>query len=99
MEHHGRAFAADEIGVEQVGSERVISVHERAVITWVVIFPMAALGMSITAMLMPGWSTIFRALVLTLLVVPITVYFAVPQLLVVYGRMLKLLNALNRRRH
>ena len=98
MEHHGRAFAADEVGAEHVGRERVISVHERAAITWMAIFPMATLGMVLFATLVPNWNVVLRALVLTLFVVPITVYFAVPRLLVVYGRVLRLLSRQTPRR-
>lgn len=97
MEHHGRAFAADEVGAERIGSERAISVHERAVITWMAIFPMATLGMVMFATLAPQWNVVLRALVLTLVVVPVTVYVAVPRLLVVYSLALHFFRAPSRR--
>ena len=98
MEHHGRSFAADEVGAERIASQRSISVHERAAITWMAIFPMATLGMTMLATLAPEWNVVLRALVLTLVVVPATVYIAVPRLLVVYGRVLQLFSAPSWRR-
>ncbi|WP_159612913.1 hypothetical protein [Glutamicibacter sp. JC586] len=63
------------------------SVHTRAVLTWIAIFPMVALGMSILAWLAPPWHPILRSLVLTLVVVPLTVYFTVPGLLKLHAKL------------
>jgi hypothetical protein len=57
----------------------------RAVITWVVIFPLAAIGMSLIAAFAPEWPPALRAFVLTLAVVPTAVYFAVAQAAVAPG--------------
>ncbi|WP_211195964.1 hypothetical protein [Agromyces sp. H66] len=67
------------------------SVHVRAVITWVAIFPLVAVGMLALAPFSESWHPVLRALVLTLVVVPLAVYLVVPQLLRGYG-------ALRRRR-
>lgn len=90
MEHDGIALAADETDVHHHRTAGLASVHVRAVITWVAIFPMAALGMSVLAMVGPKWPPVLRALVLTVVVVPTAVYFAVPRLLLLHallGRM------------
>lgn len=61
------------------------SVHIRAALTWLAIFPLVSVGMLAFASLWEGWHPIMRALVLTLLVVPLAVYLVVPQLLRGYG--------------
>ncbi|MDQ0680141.1 antibiotic biosynthesis monooxygenase (ABM) superfamily enzyme [Arthrobacter pascens] len=61
------------------------SVHVRAVITWLAIFPLVTLGMLASAPLTDGWHPVLRALVLTLLVVPAAVYVVVPRLFAAYG--------------
>ena len=67
------------------------SVHVRAVITWLAIFPLVAIGMMLIAPMSESWHPVLRAFVLTLVVVPLAVYVVVPQLLRAYG-------ALRRRR-
>jgi antibiotic biosynthesis monooxygenase (ABM) superfamily enzyme len=62
------------------------SVHVRAVITWLAIFPLVALGMLVIAPFSESWHPVLRAFVLTLVVVPLAVYLVVPQLMRVYGR-------------
>jgi hypothetical protein len=81
VEHEGKALAADETDAHHHRTAGIASVHVRAAITWVAIFPLAAAGMSILAVLAPGWPPVLRAFALTLVVVPIAVYFAVPRLL------------------
>lgn len=61
------------------------SVHVRAVITWLAIFPLVALGMMLIAPISESWHPVLRAFVLTLVVVPLAVYFVVPQLMRGYG--------------
>jgi antibiotic biosynthesis monooxygenase (ABM) superfamily enzyme len=56
------------------------SIHVRAVITWLAIFPLVAIGMTALAPLSADWHPVARALVLTLVVVPVAVYLVVPQL-------------------
>ena len=67
------------------------SVHVRAVITWLAIFPLVAIGMMLIAPISESWHPVLRAFVLTLVVVPLAVYVVVPRLLRGYG-------ALRRRR-
>src|SRR3954465_4316483 len=57
------------------------SIHVRAIITWLAIFPLVALGMTAISPLTIGWHPVLRSLVLTLIVVPLAVYAVVPRLL------------------
>jgi antibiotic biosynthesis monooxygenase (ABM) superfamily enzyme len=68
------------------------SAHVRAIITWLAIFPLVAIGMTAIAPISADWHPVLRALVLTLVVVPLAVYLVVPQLFRGYG-------ALQHRRH
>ncbi|WP_448811119.1 hypothetical protein [Agromyces bauzanensis] len=61
------------------------SVHVRAVITWIAIFPLVAIGMLVLAPITDSWHPVLRALLLTLIVVPLAVYLVVPQLMRGYG--------------
>ena len=54
------------------------SVHVRAVITWLAIFPLVAIGMLLIAPISESWHPVLRAFVLTLVVVPLAVYVVVP---------------------
>lgn len=62
------------------------SVHVRAVVTWLAIFPLVAVGMSVMAPFTEAWNPVLRALVLTAVVVPLAVYVVVPRLLGLYLR-------------
>ena len=61
------------------------SIHVRALITWLAIFPLVSVSMVTIGPLMEGWNPVLRAFILTLLVVPAAVYVVVPRLFVVYG--------------
>jgi antibiotic biosynthesis monooxygenase (ABM) superfamily enzyme len=63
------------------------SVHVRAVITWIAIFPLVTLGFFAIAPFSADWNPVLRALVLTLVVVPVAVYLVVPQLMRLYGKL------------
>lgn len=63
------------------------SIHARAIITWIAIFPLVTLGFFAIAPFSADWNPILRAFVLTLVVVPIAVYLVVPQLMRLYGRL------------
>lgn len=65
------------------------SIHVRAVITWLAIFPLVAVGMMAVAPLTEGWHPVLRALVLTLLVVPVAVYLVLPRLFAGYGAVMR----------
>lgn len=69
------------------------SIHVRALITWLAIFPLVAIGMMATAPLVEGWHPILRSLLLTALVVPVAVYLVVPRLFVGYGALMRRRNA------
>lgn len=62
------------------------SVHVRAVITWIAIFPLVAIGLTVMGPLAEGWHPVLRAFALTLVIVPLAVYVVVPQLLGLYLR-------------
>lgn len=87
MEHEGKALAADELGAQDRQHVGLASVHVRVVITWLAIFPLAAIGMITLAVVAPNWPTVLRALALTLVVVPVSVYFVVPALLLLHARL------------
>ena len=61
------------------------SVHVRAAITWLAIFPLVAIGMLLIGPISVDWHPVMRAFVLTLIVVPLAVYLVVPQLMRAYG--------------
>ena len=65
------------------------STHARAVITWLAIFPLVAIGMTAIAPISSDWHPVLRALVLTVIVVPVAVYWVVPQLMRGYGAMMR----------
>jgi len=74
------------------------SVHVRAFITWVAIFPLVAIGIEALAVLAPQWHPFLRAFVLTSVVVPIAVYFVVPYLLLLERRLSGAVRAARARR-
>jgi len=86
VEHEGKPLAADELDTKHHRSPSVASVHTRAIVTWLAIFPMAAIGMTLLAYFAPAWPPVLKALVLTAFVVPTAVYFAVPRLLLLYSK-------------
>ena len=49
------------------------SVHVRAAITWLAIFPLVAIGMMLLAPISENWHPVLRALALTVVVVPLVV--------------------------
>ncbi|MFD6053415.1 hypothetical protein [Agromyces sp. NPDC060279] len=63
------------------------SIHLRAAITWLAIFPLVAIGMLAFAPLWADWHPVLRALLLTAIVVPLAVYLVVPRLLAGYLRL------------
>ena len=63
------------------------SIHARAVITWLAIFPLVTLGFFVIAPFAADWNPVLRAFVLSIAVVPIAVYLVVPQLMRVYGKL------------
>jgi antibiotic biosynthesis monooxygenase (ABM) superfamily enzyme len=62
------------------------SIHVRALITWLAIFPLVTIGFLTIIPLMGTANTILKVFVLTLIVVPLAVYLIVPNLMKVYGK-------------
>ncbi|GAB2815877.1 hypothetical protein GCM10027022_02410 [Alpinimonas psychrophila] len=62
------------------------TVHARAVITWIAIFPLVTLGFFAIAPFATDWNPILREFVLSVFVVPLAVYIVVPQLVRLYGK-------------
>lgn len=62
------------------------SVHARALITWIAIFPLVTLGFFAIAPFAADWNPVLRASVLSVVVVPLAVYLVVPQLMRAYGK-------------
>lgn len=62
------------------------SVHARALITWIAIFPLVTLGFFAIAPFATDWNPVLRAFVLSVVVVPVAVYLVVPQLMRLYGK-------------
>ena len=60
------------------------SVHVRAIATWITIFPLVALGMTLMGPFSADWQPVLRALVLTAVIVPLAVYVIVPRMLKLY---------------
>ncbi len=63
------------------------SVHARAIITWIAIFPLVTLGFFAIAPFAADWTPVLRAFVLSIVVVPVAVYLVVPQLMRAYGKL------------
>jgi antibiotic biosynthesis monooxygenase (ABM) superfamily enzyme len=62
------------------------SIHVRAFITWLAIFPLVSLGFLTIVPLMGNAHPILKVFVLTLVVVPLAVYLVVPNLMKLYQR-------------
>jgi antibiotic biosynthesis monooxygenase (ABM) superfamily enzyme len=61
------------------------SIHVRAFITWLAIFPLVSLGFVTVIPLMGSAHPLLKVFVLTLIVVPLAVYLVVPNLMKAYG--------------
>lgn len=64
-----------------------VSIHIRAFITWLTIFPLVALGLTFLMPALGDMHPILKALILTLIVVPLAVYVIVPRLLGLYVKL------------
>ena len=64
-----------------------VSIHIRALITWITIFPLVALGLTFLMPALGNMHPILKALILTLIVVPLVVYLIVPRLLGLYVKL------------
>jgi antibiotic biosynthesis monooxygenase (ABM) superfamily enzyme len=59
----------------------------RAFITWLTIFPLVALGLTFLMPALGDMHPILKAMILTLIVVPLAVYLIVPRLLGLYVKL------------
>ncbi|AMB59709.1 hypothetical protein [Microterricola viridarii] len=66
------------------GTQRPPSIHARALITWLAIFPLVTVGFYAIEPFASDWNPVLRALVLSIVVVPLAVYLVVPQLMRAY---------------
>lgn len=60
------------------------NVHERALITWLSIFPLVAIGLSMLGTSLGEAHPVLKAFLLTLVVVPVAVYLVVPNMMKLY---------------
>ncbi|AYF75607.1 hypothetical protein D7D52_19070 [Nocardia yunnanensis] len=58
----------------------VPSVHRRALITWLAVYPTITLALAVLGPLMAGLPLVVRTLLLTVVVVPTTAYLLIPML-------------------
>lgn len=72
-------------GTPASSTPRPPSVHIRALLTWLAIFPLVTIGMVLLADVWAGWHPVLRSFALTLVVVPLAVYLVVPNLMKAYG--------------
>ncbi len=64
------------------------SIHVQAALTWLAIFPMVAIGITVMAPFTVGWDPLLRVFVLTLVTVVLAVYLVVPWFTRIYERYL-----------
>lgn len=57
------------------------SVHVRALVTWLAIFPLVALGLTVMGPFVQDWPPVLRAFALTIVLVPLAVYVVIPRLM------------------
>ena len=62
------------------------SIHVLAVLTWLAIFPLVAIGITAMAPFTMSWDPLLRVFVLTTVVVPLSVYLVVPWFMRIYDR-------------
>jgi antibiotic biosynthesis monooxygenase (ABM) superfamily enzyme len=63
------------------------SIHVRAIITWLAIFPLVSLGFVTIVPAMGDAHPLLKVFVLTLIVVPLAVYLVVPNLMKAYSKL------------
>lgn len=73
-------------GTRLTSARRPPSIHVVAALTFLAIFPLVAIGITVMAPFAVGWHPVLRVFVLTLVVVPLSVYLVVPWLMRIYDR-------------
>jgi antibiotic biosynthesis monooxygenase (ABM) superfamily enzyme len=61
-----------------------VSIHVRALITWLTMFPLVALGLTFLMPILGDTHPVLKAFILTLIVVPLAVYVIIPRVLGLY---------------
>jgi antibiotic biosynthesis monooxygenase (ABM) superfamily enzyme len=61
------------------------SVHQRAVLTWLAVFPAITLVQLLISPYIGGWPLVARTAIVTAVAVPLSVYVLVPRLMRVAG--------------
>ena len=73
-------------GSSLLSSHTAPSIHVLAVLTWLAIFPLVAIGITAMAPFTVSWDPLLRVFVLTTVVVPLSVYLVVPWFVHIYDR-------------
>jgi len=77
---------AGDISASRPRPPETVSIHVRALLSWLVIFPLVAVGMTVAGPVIADWHPVLRALSLTVVVVPTAVYIGIPGLLNAHNR-------------
>jgi antibiotic biosynthesis monooxygenase (ABM) superfamily enzyme len=64
----------------------VPSIHVRALLTWIAIFPLVTIAFLLIGPFTVGWNPVLRSFAFTIVIVPVAVYLVMPQLLKAYAR-------------
>jgi antibiotic biosynthesis monooxygenase (ABM) superfamily enzyme len=70
-----------------VNPPKPVSVHIRAFATWIVIFPLVAIGLTVLGPLLGTVHPVLKAFILTIIIVPLAVYVLVPRVLSLYVKL------------
>ena len=73
-------------GPSRSSASKAPSIHVLAVLTWLAIFPLVAIGITAMAPFTVSWDPLLRVFVLTTVVVPLSVYWVVPWFVRIYDR-------------
>jgi antibiotic biosynthesis monooxygenase (ABM) superfamily enzyme len=90
VQRHPQIFEAVSKEIGTIAMSQPMSpppIHVRAVITWIAIFPLVTIGSFVIAPFANDWNPVLRAFMLSTLVVPLAVYFVVPQLTRAYAKL------------
>jgi antibiotic biosynthesis monooxygenase (ABM) superfamily enzyme len=74
-----------ETGRAPTAARAMPSVHRRAVLTWLAVFPAITLVQLVVSPYIGNWPLVARTFVVTAVAVPLSVYLLVPQLLRLAG--------------
>ena len=66
--------------------KKPVSIHIRVLATWIVIFPLVAMGLTFLGPLLGTVHPVLKAFILTIIIVPLAVYLLVPNLLAFFEK-------------